>query len=309
MKMTIKFFALYIFLFQTIYGASISSAPGGFDGPWGVSYDPHTCNIIVADKSNERVQVFNSQGNFLFLFGSEGTGNGQFSEDGPNGVHVDEKGRIYVVDQFAHNYQVFDQCGNFLYKVGSQGTLPGQFNFPADITVNSDGYVYVVDEGNDRVQVFDQNGEFKFLWGNGLTVIEPEPGRFLAATGLDVNEEGWVYVLDCALGIIQVFDPCGNYLFQFGVLGEPPTSPFGISVNEDSTVAVGDGFDGVFIYDKFGNFLFNFGQAGTSLGEFQQATGVSHSPSGDMAIVDQINNRVQVFDRCGNFLFAIPPGG
>lgn len=48
--------------------------------------------VIVADRRNNRVQVFYPDGTFKFKFGSKGTGNGQF--DLPAGVGVDPQNRI-----------------------------------------------------------------------------------------------------------------------------------------------------------------------------------------------------------------------
>ncbi len=53
-----------------------------------------TGNIYVADRNNHRIQVFDSQGNFLLKFGSYGYGDGQFG--GPGGVALDASGNIIV---------------------------------------------------------------------------------------------------------------------------------------------------------------------------------------------------------------------
>ena len=60
--------------------------------------------MIVADRSNNRVQIFNPDGTFLHMFGSPGTRHGQF--DRPAGVAVDNKGHIVVVDKDNHRVQV-----------------------------------------------------------------------------------------------------------------------------------------------------------------------------------------------------------
>lgn len=60
-------------------------------------------NIVGA--SNHRVQVFDSEGNFLVRFGTRGTGDGQFAY--PVGLAVDEAGLVYVADNFNHRVPVF----------------------------------------------------------------------------------------------------------------------------------------------------------------------------------------------------------
>src|SRR6188472_2853030 len=47
-------------------------------------------NVFVTDTSNNRVQKFDSNGNFITKWGSTGTGNGQFN--GSEGIVVDPSG-------------------------------------------------------------------------------------------------------------------------------------------------------------------------------------------------------------------------
>ena len=56
---------------------------------------------------------------FLFKFGSGGTGYGEFNY--PAGVAVDSANNIVVADSFNGRIQVFDSSGNFLRKFGSIG--------------------------------------------------------------------------------------------------------------------------------------------------------------------------------------------
>ena len=52
--------------------------------------------IYVADTGNNRIEVFNENGAFLAMWGSSGTGDGEFAA--PTGVVVDDSGAIYVLD-------------------------------------------------------------------------------------------------------------------------------------------------------------------------------------------------------------------
>ena len=61
--------------------------------------------VYVADSRNQRVQVFSSAGTFLFKWGSQGSGDGQFQF--PVGIAVDGSGRVYVVDVNNNRVQVF----------------------------------------------------------------------------------------------------------------------------------------------------------------------------------------------------------
>lgn len=50
---------------------------GQVSRPWGLCTD-RDGNIIVADRRNNRIQVFTSDGIFKLKFGCKGTGDGQF---------------------------------------------------------------------------------------------------------------------------------------------------------------------------------------------------------------------------------------
>jgi DNA-binding beta-propeller fold protein YncE len=59
-------------------------------------------NVYVVDSQNERIQKFDSNGNFITKWGSEGTGEGQFNI--PEGIDIDSSGNVYVAD--THNSRI-----------------------------------------------------------------------------------------------------------------------------------------------------------------------------------------------------------
>jgi len=64
-------------------------------------------NVYVADTYNHRMQKFDSDGNFLTMWGSSGVGEGQFYY--PSGVAVDSAGNVYVADTYNHRIQKFGE--------------------------------------------------------------------------------------------------------------------------------------------------------------------------------------------------------
>ncbi|XP_055602351.1 protein wech-like isoform X2 [Uranotaenia lowii] len=141
------------------------SSTFGFDGhedgqvsrPWGIAVDKDG-HILVADRRNNRVQVFYPDGMFKLKFGSKGTANGQF--DLPAGICTDAQNRIIVVDKDNHRVQVFSPNGIFLLKFGSYGKDCGQFQYPWDVAVNVKGEILVTDSRNHRIQLFNSEGQF-----------------------------------------------------------------------------------------------------------------------------------------------------
>ena len=74
--------------------------------------------LYVTDSRNNRVQKFDSDGNFITKWGSQGITDGKF--DFPTGLVVDYLGRnIYVADSKNDRIQKFDSNGKFITKWGS----------------------------------------------------------------------------------------------------------------------------------------------------------------------------------------------
>ena len=156
-------------------------------------------NVYVADAWNDRIQKFDSDGNFLTKWGTEGDGDGQFMS--PSGVAVDGSGSVYVADTNNGRIQKFDSEGNFLTKWGTEGSDDGQFRGPHGVAVDGSGNVYVADAWNDRIQKFDSEGNFLTKWGTEGS----DDGQFRGPHGVAVDGTGNVYVTDTWNYRIQKF--------------------------------------------------------------------------------------------------------
>ena len=100
-------------------------------------------NVYLPDKDGSTVLKFDSNGNFITRWGSNGTGDGQFNT--PHGVAIDPQNNVFVTDMDNSRVQEFNSDGVFLLKWGSQGSDNGQFSkVTPGIDVDSSGYVYVI---------------------------------------------------------------------------------------------------------------------------------------------------------------------
>jgi tripartite motif-containing protein 71 len=108
-------------------------------------------NTSTTSSSQTKVNAANKYV-FVKKWGSEGTGDGQFSD--PRGIAIDSYNNVYVADADNNGIQKFDSNGKFITKWGSTGTGDGQFNYPADIAIDSSGKIYVTDSGNTSVQLY-----------------------------------------------------------------------------------------------------------------------------------------------------------
>ena len=120
------------------------SDPGTFSLPTNAAVDGDG-NLYVTDTLNNRVEIFDAEGNFISQFGKAGDGPGHFAR--PKGIALDRDGHIWVVDEVQSRVQVFDRDGRLLIYFGEQGPYPGQFQAV---------YGIAIDQKNNRVIVSEQ---------------------------------------------------------------------------------------------------------------------------------------------------------
>lgn len=187
----------------------ISGDSKAFNVPVGVAADAEG-NIYVMDTNNSRVQKFDSEGNFLLTWGSEGSGEGQFGDilnPREGRLAVDTQGNVYVIDLKNSRVQKFDSNGNYLTQWGTKGYSEGQFTEPFDIAADQHNNIYVSDAGNNTIQKFDETGRFLLRWGG----YGHEHGEFSDVYSVAIAPDGSVLVTD-STGRIQKFDSNGRYL-------------------------------------------------------------------------------------------------
>lgn len=89
---------------------SPGTGDGQFNHPASIENDPNGQRIYIADLDNNRIQVLNSDGEFVTKWGTLGKGDGQFS--GPGDIASDPSGEfIYVMDIDNNRVQKFDKNG------------------------------------------------------------------------------------------------------------------------------------------------------------------------------------------------------
>ena len=135
-----------------------------FNDPCGVTADPSTDNIYVADYSNNSVKVFDSNAMYLFKFGDE-KGEGKMSNSW--GLHI--CCNKVLVTQWNHCIQVYQLDGKFVSRIGSYGNGQLQFNIPLGLSTDEyNGDIYICDSGNHRIQIISENFQYKSEFGKDI---------------------------------------------------------------------------------------------------------------------------------------------
>jgi DNA-binding beta-propeller fold protein YncE len=102
--------------------------------------------VYVADRNNNRIQIFDENGKFL----TKWTGIGS-----PWGIYyVARENAIYMCDGVNDRISRLNMEGQVTGVLSSHGRVPGKVDFPHKIAVDSTGAIYVVEIKNWRVQKF-----------------------------------------------------------------------------------------------------------------------------------------------------------
>ena len=131
----------------------IFTACGQFLRKFGEDFliDPCHCiqkdqHLIVSDQGDHSIKVFNTDGTFLYKFGSKGEGDGQFSK--PRCLAIDKAGHLMVCEYANDRVQVLGLNGRFKTLIGQhRGRELGEF----------DGRIAVSDLLNHRIQIMELN--------------------------------------------------------------------------------------------------------------------------------------------------------
>ena len=264
------------------------SSEGMFGLPWGVAVNAKD-EIAVTDSYNQRVQFFNSEGNYLRSFGRSATKEGEFKF--PTGITYHNNGNIFVADNGNCRIQIFKGEGEYVGSFGRIGNLDSQLSGPYGLSVDSDGNIIVADSGNRLIKIFSPDGNF-------LTKIG-EQGFFTFPVHC-IQYERYLIVSDYDEHCIKVFDRKGNFQYKFGKKGGGDgelNGPSSLLVNKSGHLMVCDEVNHrIQVFELNGKFLGKFGIKGANLGEFNKPGSLAVLSNGQIVVSDAFNHRIQILE-------------
>jgi tripartite motif-containing protein 71 len=275
------------FKLKSRFGGVKGDSHGQFNTPYFVTVDKYG-NIYVSDYNNNRIEIFDSNGQWKQTLGQFGINTTHF--DKPAGIAFNSKNHLIVVEQNAAKVKVLDENYHVITSFGSRGKGKGEFLCPCGVAVNTEDNIIIADKEKQNVQIFNSNGEcqqiiglnseFNKPWGvvvckeNGkiyisdyrescIYVCSPE-GKLLTSIG--------AWNLNCPSGI--VFSKCGKYLLVCDTCNRKVKA---LNVQDGS------------IHKEYGEF-------GIGYGELSRPYGICVSPSGEVIVTDIGNHSVQIFE-------------
>jgi DNA-binding beta-propeller fold protein YncE len=262
--------------------------------PYGVAVDS-AGRVLVADSEQARVHVFDVAGRRYATLGGDGRA---VRLRVPMGLAVDASGNIYVGDNGHGLILIFGADLQYRGVLGS----PGDVQTPTGLAVDAGaGRLYAVDTRRHALVAYDlSSGRLVKRIG----AMGARPGEFGYPSGVAVGPAGSVYVSDTMNYRVQVFDRNLAFLRAFGSLGANPGQfrrPKGIAVDHDNVVYVVDSdFNNFQMFDGRGRTLLAVGELGSRTGQMMLPAGIVVVPAQRrIYVAEQINRRIQVFERIG----------
>lgn len=132
---------------------------GEFNLPHGIALDSRG-RVIVCDRENERLQLFNSRGGFIAAWKGPQLGK-------PYGLATTSDDHVFIIDGGSPSLKPelrgkaveLDATGAVIDTFGSFGKDTGQFQLGHDIAIGPDGAVYIAEGTGARVQKFVRQRE------------------------------------------------------------------------------------------------------------------------------------------------------
>lgn len=188
--------------------------------------------------------------------------------------------------------------------------LPPGMNFGpcSGVAVNSKGHIFVFHRSQHALMEFDPTGAYLRCLATGM---------FTRAHGLRIDSNDNIWTTDIGSHIVVKMSPEGRIQMVLGIkdsnaawhhaghlrgFDEPNDIAFGPAGEIYVSQGHGQGESRVLMFDAEGNFIKTWGGEGTEPGKFNQPHSVVATRDGTLFVVDRSNQRIQVFDRDGNYV-------
>ena len=257
-----------------------------FVRPHGIAADDKG-NIYVSDTQLHKVAVINLKRNSIDFLSHP------YGWKTPMSIAVDLTNRLLAVaDAGAGSVYIFDLDSSKLKYITAKGKLKNPIGVALDPVRK---LMYVSDSKLQGIFTFDDKGVYVGqLAGGGVDV-----GQIHFPTGIALDKDGNIYVVDTMNFRIQVISPDGKTSRAFSQHGDTPGSvarPKGISISDDGYVFVTDAAFGNFqVFDSKGLVYLFVGATGEGVGLFRIPEDIFVDHDDKVYIADSINGRIQIY--------------
>ncbi|MEG8945871.1 NHL repeat-containing protein [Rosettibacter firmus] len=121
-----------------------------------------TLNVYIADKYNDRIQIFDKDLNYISSLSSNSFDNELYKFRYPVGVVVSNQGDIFLIDSDNSRILKFTSAGNFLIEIGSNEFGEYALKNPKTFAI-TDNKILVIDD--NLLLIYD-------IFGNGISKLQ-----------------------------------------------------------------------------------------------------------------------------------------
>ena len=184
--------------------------------------------IVIMDRENRRVKMFDKDGQYIREFGQEELGC-------PYDVAILKNGNIAVTDYDQEDVKIFTPDGSILAK------LKGPMRYPRGITVDGNGHIIIVDAHSHRLVVHEQTkGKVvKIIEGKDEDNSDLFNDPYYVAT----NKKGYIIITDWVAPNVKILTPDGRYVNKYGSYGirkDQCLQPYGVCTDNEDYIYVAD---------------------------------------------------------------------
>jgi tripartite motif-containing protein 71 len=232
------------------------STPGLFKNPSAVDITQDG-RIVICDRDNHRLQIFDLTGKFIKDIGGFGWANDQFDE--PRDIWARSGLNIFVADYNNRRVQRFDKDFNFINSFTSNPGNDDRFQFREVLSVvySPRGDLFILDHGEKKVVKFNANNKAEVAFA----YYESGAGELVAPVQLDLTSDYRLLISDAANKVVFVFDYYGNFMQKIEY--SRFKSPAGLAVDQENRIYICDpASNTIYIFTARGNFLDQIGAIG-----------------------------------------------
>ena len=269
---------------------------------WGLAYNPVTGEMLVGDYVSNQVRRFSRAGDWI-----ADLANPELSIPGVvSALAVDPRdGSTYVAALNApRDVRKYDADGTYMYSVNLTGNV-------AWLAVDPQGDLWVPGAFNGpgiREYRFDDATQGATHL-RSVGTVGTGPGQLSRLTGIDVDDDGNVYVADVGNGTVHVFAPSGQWRFDIGTKALFPGDMRGVVVDDTARrLYVANSQKGTIeVFDLAGDHLSTMGALGHGDGRFLDGPRqLTVTPDGHVWGADYAARRVLEFTAAGAFVGSFP---
>lgn len=239
--------------------------------------------------------------------------------NGPLGIAVDKNDNIIVADfrnarirRVSPEGQVSTIAGSGTGYVDGTGIF-ARFNSPTGVAINADGNIVVADYGNNRIRLLTPGGTASTIAGSGVYGSANGAARnasFARPSGVTIDGNGNLYILDAGTSIVRRIDSKGNVStipadgMAFNFAGGAPQP----AIDKDGNLIVPDFFNCLIRSIDLTGVTGQSGRITTLAGggsrkdgaaldsSFLYPVGVARDRQGNLIIADWSNSQVRKYD-------------